>query len=73
MQHGDELEIEIDATGAVRVITHNVKGKRCLEYQEIFREILGETQQEELTPEYNQIEVQNETVSQVSQQVRKNY
>ena len=73
MQRGDELEIEIDASGAVRVVTHNVKGKRCLEYVEIFQEILGEAKQESLTPEYNQVDVQEETVSHVSQQVKRKW
>ena len=71
MKHGDELEIEIDATGAVRVVTHGVKGKRCLEYVEIFEAILGQVESKQLTPEFNQIEVGTQTQSHVESHVRR--
>jgi hypothetical protein len=70
MQRGDELEIEIDATGQVRVVTHGVKGKRCLEYMEIFQEILGAVDRKELTPEYNETENTTETHTNVDIHVR---
>jgi len=70
MKSGDELEIEIDEFGSVRVVTHNIKGKRCLEYEEMFQEILGAVQREELTPEYNQIEGTIETQVHVENRVR---
>lgn len=70
MKNGDELEIEIGPTGEVRVLTHGVKGKRCLEYLEIFQEILGQAQSKELTPEYNQIETGVDTHTHVESHVR---
>jgi hypothetical protein len=70
MKSGDELEIEIDEFGAVRVTTHNVKGKRCLEYAELFQEILGALESKELTPEYNQIEVGVESQVHAENRVR---
>lgn len=71
MKSGDELEIEIDEFGAVRVVTHNVKGKRCLEYEELFQQILGAVERENLTPEYNQIEVGSESQVHVENRVRR--
>jgi TusA-related sulfurtransferase len=65
MARGEELEIEIDATGQVRVLTKGIKGKKCLDYVEIFRQLLGRVEDQELTPEFNQVEghveVQNQT------------
>jgi hypothetical protein len=60
MKNGDELEIEIGLTGEVRVLTRGVKGKRCLEYAEIFAAILGRVEDQQLTPEYNQVEAGTE-------------
>ncbi len=66
----DELEIEIDATGAVKVTTHGVKGKRCLDYQELFRQLLGPVVSSELTPEYVQVVGNVEPQVEVHQRVR---
>jgi TusA-related sulfurtransferase len=71
MKRGDELEIEIDETGAVRVVTHNVKGKRCLEYMEIFQALLGAPQEKSLKPEFNEVEVSGQTQAQVETHVRR--
>lgn len=60
----EELEIEIDATGRVRVLTKGIKGKACLDYVEIFNQLLGPVQSQELTPEFNQIENRVETQNQ---------
>lgn len=67
----DELEIEIDASGAVKITTHGVKGKRCLEYQDLFRELLGPVESSDLTAEYNQTETQSSVESEVTQRVRR--
>ena len=61
MKHGDELEIEIAADGQVRVVTHGVKGRRCLDYLEIFRELLGPVSSKQTTPEFNEIETGAQT------------
>jgi len=71
MKRGDELEIEIDDTGQVRVVTHNVKGQRCLEYMEIFRQLLGPVEDEERTPEFNQVDVGIDTHTHVQQHVQR--
>ena len=68
----EELEIEIDANGQVHVVTKGIKGKRCLDYVEVFRQLLGPISEQELTPEYNQVEIHGEaqTHSHVQQRVR---
>lgn len=65
----EELEIEIDATGAVKVTTHGIKGKRCLDYMEIFQRLLGPVESQELTAEYVEIEGTTENQTQISQRV----
>ena len=72
MTRHDELEIEIDATGQVRVLTQGVKGKRCLDYVELFRQLLGPVESQELTPEYNQVEVQEAAQTHSQAHVRLN-
>lgn len=69
MKNGDELEITIDANGQVQVITHGVKGTRCLEYMELFRTLLGPVSDKELTAEYNEIETNAQTQVHVQQHV----
>lgn len=69
MKNGDELEITIDADGKVQVTTHGIKGKRCLEYMDLFRTLLGPVQDKELTAEYNEIETQNQAQVHVQQHV----
>jgi hypothetical protein len=64
-----ELEIEIDATGAVKVTTHGIKGKQCLDYMEIFRQLLGPVESQELTTEYVEIDGSTENQTQVSQRI----
>ena len=48
----EELEIEIDATGAVHVVTKGIKGEACLAYRKLFQEVLGLVVEERLTSEY---------------------
>ena len=66
----DELEIEIDPTGGVKVTTYGVKGKRCLDYLEMFRQLLGPVESQELTPEYVEIDGSTNNQAQVTQRVR---
>jgi len=47
-----EFEIEIDQTGEVKVHIKGVKGKGCLEYAELFKNIVGEIKQQSFTSEY---------------------
>lgn len=56
MARQEELEIEIDPVGQVQVHVKGTKGKRCLDYVEIFRELLGPVTEETLTSEYYEAE-----------------
>ena len=50
----EEIDIEIDAQGGVRVHVKGKPGKACLEYVEIFQKALGEVKEQQLTSEYYQ-------------------
>jgi hypothetical protein len=52
MARQEELEIEIDPIGQVQVHVKGAGGKRCLEYVEVFRALLGPVTEETLTSEY---------------------
>ena len=57
MTSGEELEIEIDEAGQVRVHVRGRPGKACLDYVEVFRALLsGDVKDQKLTPEYYQAE-----------------
>ncbi len=48
-----ELDIEIDPQGRVKVHVKGAKGKKCLEYVELFQQILqGKVVEQQLTGEY---------------------
>jgi hypothetical protein len=48
----EEFEIEISPSGKVTVRTIGIKGPRCLDYAELFAQILGREESRELTAEY---------------------
>jgi len=52
----EELEIEIDPIGQVQIHVKGAKGKRCLDYVEVFRALLGPVTEETLTGEYYEAE-----------------
>lgn len=54
----EEIEIEISPTGKVTVRTIGIKGKRCLDVAEKIAEIIGRTEETELTAEYYEEEQQ---------------
>ena len=56
MAQQEELEIEIDPIGQVQVHVKGAKGKRCLDYVEVFRALLGPVTEETLTAEYYEAE-----------------
>jgi len=56
MAQQEELEIEIDPIGQVQVHVKGAKGKRCLDYVEVFRALLGPVTEETLTAEYYETE-----------------
>jgi hypothetical protein len=48
----EELEIEIDPTGKVTVRTKGIKGEACLDYADLFAQLLGREESRQLTHEY---------------------
>ncbi len=48
----EEIEIEIRADGKVTVRTKGIKGSRCLDYANLFAQIIGTEESRELTSEY---------------------
>lgn len=51
MEH-PELEIVISKTGKVTLTVSGAKGRRCLEYADLVKEIVGHEEQRQLTSEY---------------------
>jgi hypothetical protein len=51
-----ELEIEIAADGKVVVRTIGIKGPACRDVAGAIAQIIGQTEQEELTPEFYEAE-----------------
>ena len=48
----EEFEIEISPQGKVTVRTKGIKGARCLDYAEMFAQIIGPEVSRQLTSEY---------------------
>ncbi len=48
----EEFEIEISPEGKVTVRTKGIKGPRCLDYAEMFAQIIGREESRELTSEF---------------------
>jgi hypothetical protein len=48
----EEFEIEIGRDGKVTVRTKGIKGARCLEWADLFAQIIGREESRELTHEY---------------------
>jgi Protein of unknown function (DUF2997) len=48
----EEFEIEISPQGKVTVRTKGIKGPQCLEYAELFSQIIGREEFRQLTSEY---------------------
>lgn len=53
---GEEFEIKIDPSGKVTVRTHGIKGERCLDYADLFAQIIGQEQARQLTAEYHEVD-----------------
>jgi len=53
-----DLKIEITKDGKVHVTVEGVKGKSCLKYGELLRQLVGKIARQELTPEYYEPDVQ---------------
>lgn len=72
MAQHEELEIEIDPIGQVQVHVKGAKGKSCLNYVEIFREMLGPVTEETLTAEYYEAESRVQQGHQIHSHQRRN-
>jgi len=48
----EEFEIEISPSGKVTVRTIGIKGPRCLDYADLFAQIIGNEESRELTAEF---------------------
>jgi hypothetical protein len=57
MTRQEELEIEIDAAGKVRVHVKGIAGTGCMEYLKVFQRLLGPTSDEMPTEEYYEAEI----------------
>ena len=53
-----EVEIEITASGEVKVHVKGAKGKACMEYAQWLTEVIGQVKDQQLTSEYYEPEVQ---------------
>lgn len=40
MGHKKQLEVRLLPNGEIKIETHNIKGKQCLQYMELFSELL---------------------------------
>lgn len=56
MAKQEELEIRIAADGTVQVEVRGAGGSRCLEYVEVFQRLLGPVEEQQLTPEFYEVE-----------------
>ncbi len=59
----EEFEIEISPQGKVTVRTKGIKGSHCLDYADLFAQIIGREESRQLTSEYYEqpSEVHNRT------------
>ena len=63
----EEFEIEISPQGKVTVRTKGIKGPACLEYADLFAEIIGREESRELTGEYYELPNQIQQANQLKQ------
>jgi hypothetical protein len=63
----EEFEIEISPQGKVTVRTKGIKGPKCLDYAELFAQIIGREESRTLTNEYYEQSVEVQQRTQVQQ------
>jgi hypothetical protein len=56
----EEFEIEIDPSGKVTVRTKGIKGEQCLDYADLFAQIIGREESRELTHEYYETDAETQ-------------
>lgn len=67
----EEFEIEISRAGQVTVRTKGIKGPRCLDYADLFSQLVGRQESRELTGEYYENPGQVRATEQVRQHTRR--
>jgi len=65
----EEFEIEIGPDGKVTVRTKGIKGEACLDYADLFAQIIGREESRQLTNEYYEAETTAER--HIEQKVRR--
>jgi hypothetical protein len=67
----EEFEIEIARDGKVTVRTKGIKGPRCLDYADLFSQIIGREESRELTGEFYEAPTLAHTTEQLHQRSRR--
>ena len=58
-----QLEVKLYPNGSMEVETHNIKGKACMKYMELFSELLeAQITDSAFTEEYYEQEVEEDTL-----------
>lgn len=65
MARQEELEIQIAPDGTVSVEVRGAGGSRCLEFVEVFRQLLGPVEDQRLTLEYYEAEITTQAQQQI--------
>jgi len=52
MAKREEMEIHISPDGEVKIDVKNLKGKRCLEYLDLFVNAIGPIKEKQMKPEF---------------------
>jgi hypothetical protein len=67
----EEFEIEISPTGKVTVRTIGIKGPACLDYADLFAQIIGKEESRQLTSEYYETATEAETQRHLEQKLKR--
>lgn len=62
----EEIEIQISPSGKVTVRTIGIKGKRCIDIAELLARVIGREESRELTSEYYEAEVHQQSQDQIN-------
>ena len=64
----EEFEIEVDVQGNVTIRTIGIKGPACVDAAEVLAQLIGREQSRQLTREYYENSVQNQSHVDIRQQ-----
>ncbi len=68
---GEELQVVIRPDGELEVVTHGIKGKKCMDYIRQLAKALGRVKESNPTAEYYEAEAANEGEVEQHQWVRR--